>query len=32
MEAMLHDRFELDHTTLQVDHEGGDLLEIAPAP
>jgi cobalt-zinc-cadmium efflux system protein len=28
LEAMLHDRFELDHTTLQVDHEGGELLEI----
>ena len=32
MEAALHDRFGLDHTTLQVDHEGGDLLDIAPAP
>jgi cobalt-zinc-cadmium efflux system protein len=29
MEAMLHERFALDHTTLQVDHEGG-LLEIEP--
>jgi cobalt-zinc-cadmium efflux system protein len=29
MEAMLHARFGLDHTTLQVDHVGGDLLEIA---
>lgn len=28
LEAMLHDRFELDHTTLQVDHAGGDLLQI----
>jgi cobalt-zinc-cadmium efflux system protein len=28
LEAMLHERFDLDHTTLQVDHEGGDLLEI----
>jgi cobalt-zinc-cadmium efflux system protein len=28
MEAMLHQRFALAHTTLQVDHEGGDLLEI----
>lgn len=28
MEAMLHERFGLDHTTLQVDHVGGDLLEI----
>ncbi len=31
MEAALHERFGLDHTTLQVDHEGGELLEIAPA-
>jgi cobalt-zinc-cadmium efflux system protein len=30
MEATLHQRFGLDHTTLQVDHAGGDLLEIAP--
>jgi cobalt-zinc-cadmium efflux system protein len=30
MEAMLHARFGLDHTTLQVDHAGGDLLEIEP--
>jgi cobalt-zinc-cadmium efflux system protein len=28
MEAMLHERYGLDHTTLQVDHVGGDLLEI----
>jgi cobalt-zinc-cadmium efflux system protein len=32
MEAMLHERFGLDHTTLQVDHAGGELLEIAPRP
>ena len=31
MEAMLHERFGLDHTTLQVDHVGGELLEIEPA-
>lgn len=31
MEAMLHERFALDHTTLQVDHAGGDLLAIEPA-
>ncbi|MFI4985297.1 MAG: cation diffusion facilitator family transporter [Solirubrobacterales bacterium] len=31
MEAMLHERFGLDHTTLQVDHAGGALLEIEPA-
>jgi cobalt-zinc-cadmium efflux system protein len=30
MEAMLHERFGLDHTTLQVDHAGGELLDIAP--
>jgi len=29
MEAMLHTRFGLDHTTLQVDHVGGELLEIS---
>ena len=28
IESMLHDRFGLDHTTLQVDHEGGELLQI----
>jgi hypothetical protein len=31
MEAILHERFGLDHTTLQVDHAGGDLLTIEPA-
>jgi cobalt-zinc-cadmium efflux system protein len=31
MEALLCERFGLDHTTLQVDHRGGELLEIAPA-
>jgi len=30
MEAMLHERFAVHHTTLQVDHTGSDLLEIAP--
>jgi cobalt-zinc-cadmium efflux system protein len=30
MEAMLHERFALDHTTLQVDHTGDELLEIEP--
>ena len=30
LETLLHDRFSLDHTTLQVDHRGEDLLEIAP--
>ena len=28
LEALLHDDFEIEHTTLQVDHEGGELLEI----
>jgi cobalt-zinc-cadmium efflux system protein len=28
MEAMLRARFALDHTTLQVDHAGGELLDI----
>lgn len=26
LEAMLHDRFEIEHTTLQVDHEGSEQL------
>lgn len=30
LETLLHDRFGLDHTTLQVDHEGGRLLAIEP--
>lgn len=30
VEALLHDRFAIDHTTLQVDHAGGRLLTIAP--
>lgn len=28
LETMLNDRFDLEHTTLQVDHQGGELLEI----
>jgi cobalt-zinc-cadmium efflux system protein len=28
LETLLHDTYEIDHTTLQVDHEGGDLLQI----
>lgn len=28
LEALLHDRFAIDHTTLQVEHEGGELLSI----
>jgi cobalt-zinc-cadmium efflux system protein len=30
LEAMLRERFAIEHTTLQVDHEGGDLVEIEP--
>ena len=30
MEQVLRERFALDHTTLQVDHMGGELLEIEP--
>ena len=29
---MIHERFGLDHTTLQVDHEGGELLQISTGP
>jgi cobalt-zinc-cadmium efflux system protein len=28
LEALLHERFGIEHTTLQVDHEGGELLAI----
>jgi cobalt-zinc-cadmium efflux system protein len=28
LERMLRDEFHLHHTTLQVDHQGGDLLDI----
>jgi cobalt-zinc-cadmium efflux system protein len=31
LEAMLHARFAIDHTTLQVDHEGGELLTLEVA-
>jgi cobalt-zinc-cadmium efflux system protein len=30
LEALLHERFGLDHTTLQVDHAASELLEIVP--
>jgi cobalt-zinc-cadmium efflux system protein len=30
LEQLLVERFELRHTTLQVDHEGGELLAITP--
>jgi len=32
LEAVLHDRFGIEHTTLQVDHVGGDLLSIEVRP
>ena len=28
LEILLHDRFDIEHTTLQVDHEGGALLQV----
>jgi cobalt-zinc-cadmium efflux system protein len=28
LERLLHDEFGIDHTTLQVDHEGAELLDI----
>ena len=28
LEAMLHDRVELEHTTLQVDHHGSELVQL----
>lgn len=31
LEALLHGRFDIDHTTLQVDHEGGELLHLEVA-
>ena len=32
LERMLAARFGLEHTTLQVDHEGGELLQIETGP
>jgi cobalt-zinc-cadmium efflux system protein len=26
LDTLLRDRFQIEHTTLQVDHEGGELL------
>lgn len=31
LERMLHERFGIEHTTLQVEHEADELLEIEPA-
>jgi cobalt-zinc-cadmium efflux system protein len=28
LEALLHERFHIDHTTLQVDHEGPDVIPL----
>jgi cobalt-zinc-cadmium efflux system protein len=28
LERLLHDDFALEHTTLQVDHQGGELLDL----
>jgi cobalt-zinc-cadmium efflux system protein len=30
LERLLHDRFGIDHTTLQVDHAGGELVQLEP--
>ncbi|HUA11703.1 MAG TPA: cation diffusion facilitator family transporter [Solirubrobacteraceae bacterium] len=32
MEALLHERFAVDHTTLQVDVAGSGLVQLQPAP
>jgi len=32
LERILHDEFRIEHTTLQVDHDGSDLLEIELSP
>jgi cobalt-zinc-cadmium efflux system protein len=29
---MLRDRFAIDHTTLQMDHQGGDLVQLELPP
>jgi cobalt-zinc-cadmium efflux system protein len=28
LQGLLHDRFAIDHTTLQMDHQGGDLVQL----
>lgn len=30
MDTLLHDHFHIEHTTLEVDHQGTDLLDIQP--
>jgi cobalt-zinc-cadmium efflux system protein len=32
LEHLIHEEFGIEHTTLQVDHECGDLLAIQPRP
>ncbi|OJU79687.1 MAG: cation transporter [Solirubrobacterales bacterium 70-9] len=32
LEQTLHDQFDLEHTTLQVDHVHEELLQVEPAP
>jgi cobalt-zinc-cadmium efflux system protein len=32
LQAVLRERFGIAHTTLQMDHEGGDLVQIEPPP
>jgi cobalt-zinc-cadmium efflux system protein len=32
LEHVIHEEFGIEHTTLQVDHERGDLLTIEPRP
>ncbi|MHB8695741.1 MAG: cation diffusion facilitator family transporter [Solirubrobacteraceae bacterium] len=30
MDTLLHEQFHIEHTTLQVDHQGNDLIDIRP--
>jgi cobalt-zinc-cadmium efflux system protein len=32
LQTMLRDRFGIDHTTLQMDHEGGELVQLELSP
>jgi cobalt-zinc-cadmium efflux system protein len=32
LQAMLRERFAIDHTTLQMDHQGGDLVQLELPP
>jgi cobalt-zinc-cadmium efflux system protein len=32
LQTMLRDRFAIDHTTLQMDHQGGDLVQLELPP